>query len=522
MGLRTGFIALLALVLFGASTVRAVDFPGTGVGPIPDNNPAGLTISFNAASFPFQVGDVRLQLTMTHSFVRDLKVTLISPSGVSRLVIFSRIGLRTTAGGGSADLSGTYTFSDVGKDFWATASPLGGAAIVPPGNYRTSTGGAGIVGNSNDYGGCYTSLAGAFFALTAADAAGVWTLNVADRDGGSTGSVSAAVLSLSPLPDVISRNGFEVAPLGTCKRSTLDFTGIGRSSYVVARSGGSGTPITWFVKENDIQGFGTESNFQHGLGEDRLVTGDWDGDGITDAGVWRNGTPGLFIVRLSSRPSRPLTVPFGLSGDDPRIVDDFNGDGLTDFAVFRAGATAGAVSRTLIRLSSTFVDRDFITGLAGSFPCSGDYDGDGAADIGVQRNAGGGNASFQLYSGLSGATMGAAFLFGAPSSFIVDGNHSGNAVRDITVANTSGASIIWDTRDGAGGVAQPTVTLGVSTDFPLYGDYDGDGLDDYATWRSGTAGQSKFIVRRSTSPAIPIEVFFGQNGDVPVGFTRVH
>ena len=82
----------------------------------------------------------------------------------------------------------------------------------------------------------------------------------------------------------------------------------------------------------------------------------------------------------------------------------------------------------------------------------------------------------------------------------------------------------WSTRDGQSGIGQPTVVLGASaTDYALSGDYDGDGIDDYAVWRpSATAGQSKFIVRPSTAPATTREVFLGASGDYPVGNNRVH
>ena len=75
-----------------------------------------------------------------------------------------------------------------------------------------------------------------------------------------------------------------------------------------------------------------------------------------------------------------------------------------------------------------------------------------------------------------------------------------------------------------GGAAQPTIVHGASaTDFALTGDYDGDGLDDYAVWRpSPMPAQSKFIVRRSTNTAVLLEVFAGENGDYPVANTRVN
>lgn len=521
------YLSVLFSVCVFSSGAGAVDYPGVGVGAIPDNNPAGINITFDAATFNQQVGGVSLRLGINHTYVADLKIKLTSPSGVSSLVIFSRVGRRSTGGGGSSNLAGVYTFSDLGADFWATAAPLASASNIPPGAYRTSTGGVDLVGGgTNDHGGCFTSLAGAFLGLNPVDASGTWTLNIADVVSGDIGTASSAVLSLTPVPDSISRNGFEIASRGTCKSASFDFTGTGRSDYVTLRNTGGGPSgaVTWFVKSNDgTPGGGAETSFLHGIATDFFVSGDWDGDGISDAAIWRPGAPGLYILRLSTRPSRPFALPFGLTGDDPKIVDDFNGDGITDFAIYRAGATTGAVSHTLIKLSSTFVDRDFITGENGAFPCSGDYNGDGAADIGVQNNAGGGVASFRLFDGLAGGQF-ATFALGTPTDVIVDGNFTGDFVDDMTVIRGVGGVIQWTSRNGSTGVTQATVPFGNSaTDFVLTGDYDGDGLDDYSTWRpSTTPGQSKFTLRLSTAPATPIDVFFGANGDYPVANFRTH
>ena len=141
----------------------------------------------------------------------------------------------------------------------------------------------------------------------------------------------------------------------------------------------------------------------------------------------------------------------------------------------------------------------------------------------IQANAGSGVASFRLYNGVSGALF-QSFNFGAPTNVIITGNHVGNAINDVTVIAGVGGVVNWTSRDTATGVGQPTVILGTSsTDSSLSGDYDGDGLDDYAVWRpSATPGQSRFVVRQSATPAVPIEILSGQNGDYPVGNARSH
>ena len=68
------------------------------------------------------------------------------------------------------------------------------------------------------------------------------------------------------------------------------------------------------------------------------MTGDYDGDGIIDIGVWRPCTGSWFIIP-SSAPTTYFTQQFGLPGDIPQ-PGDYDADGITDFAVWRpAGAT---------------------------------------------------------------------------------------------------------------------------------------------------------------------------------------
>lgn len=525
--LAFGCAALLSLMAT-TENLHAADFAGGGLGSIPDNNPAGINITFNVSGFTQPLSQIRLRLGLSHTYVGDLRATLVSPSGTARLVVFSRLGYRANSTMGvSSNLSGTYRFDDAGGDLWTTIAPLNTNGVVPSGAYRPST--AGITsaeGVRNNHGGCSTSFAGAFGGLTPTDTNGIWTLNIADVNSGDTGSVSSAMLSLLDGSDALYQSGFEPAALGTCKLAWLDLTGSGRSSYVVVRNtgGGVGGAITWFVKDNNAVTGGSTTSFELGIASDFFVTGDWDGDGIGDAAVWRSGNPGQFIIRPSSRPTRLITQTFGQTGDDPKHDGDYDGDHRTDFAVYRAGATSGAVSRTLIKLSGGGPDRSLVTGENGAFPSGGiDYTGDGIADMAVQANAGSGVASFRIYDGATGA-LANSFNFGAPTDVIVTGKHTGNAIADVTTVRGSAGQINWTTRDGGTGIGQPSILFGASaTDYVLSGDYDGDGLDDYAVWRpSATAGQSKFIVRPSTSPDTPIEIPFGNNGDFPVGNSRSH
>lgn len=524
--------------LLAATAAGAVDYAGSGIGAIPDNNASGINITFNTSGFQGPIRHVRVSLNLTHTFAGDLRATLSSPGGVAQLVLFSRVGYKRAAiVGSSANLSGAYVFDDLlGADLWAAVAPLSTAQNVPTGAYRTSTAGA-VIGavRVSDFGGCSTHLDLAFGGLAAAQASGIWTLNIADAAAGDTGSVNSATLTLEQT-DLPFASGFESAqpgpaPVasaasGSCKKALFDYTGDGRSDFATVRNtgGGQGGAITWSVLESTGSSGGATQTFGLGISTDNFLDGDFDGDGIADGVVWR-ASEGLFYVRRSSRPlDAPLAIALGAVGDNPRHVGDYDGDNVADATVYRAGATAGATSSFIIRLSSNGQLRTLVAGENGAFPSAGiDLNGDNRADVSVQSNAGGGAGRFRLFDGTSGFN----FLdtnFGTPTDLVVTGNHAGNARGDITVVRGVGGVLNWTTREAISGTAQPVVLLGASaTDFVLTGDYDGDGLDDHAVWRpSQTPGESRFIVRRSTSVAVPLEVPAGQNGDYPVANARIN
>ena len=518
-------VGRIVLAAFGAVACSAMgaDFAGGGVGPIPDNNPVGRDITFNVSGNVGGIGTVVLRLGLQHSWSGDLVATLRSPGNGAKLLVFGRVGVGASTFGASSNFNGVYEFSDRGRDLWAVAVPLDSAQDVPAGRYRTS--GLGVSGTA--HGGCTTSLAGAFEGLVGSQVNGTWTLTIADLGGGDTGTISSAVLSISEAGDDLFGNGFDTPILGACQRVRSDYTGSGRSSYVVVRNtgGGAGGAVTWFVKDNDGTASGAVTNFVLGVSSDYFIDGDFEGDGIADAVVWTPAT-GQFTIRRSSRPGlAPLKIALGQSGDDPKHIGDFDGDGIDDLAVYRAGATQGALSRTWIRLSSSGAVRELATGEQGAYPNGGiDYTGDGRADMAIQANAGGGVASFRIYDGTSGA-IASSFTFGSPTDVMVLGNHVGDARGDITLIRGSAGNITWTTRDGSTGIGHPAVVLGQSaTDYALSGDFDGDGLDDYAAWRpSAVTGQSKFMIRRSRTPSSPpLEVFHGQSGDYPVANARTH
>jgi subtilisin-like proprotein convertase family protein len=400
-------LALCLSFMTGLAIAVPVSFPGTNTGAIPDNAPAGRTVSFAVSGLATPVASAQLSLDLTHTWAGDLNAVLIAPGGVARLVVFGRIGTaRASTNGDSSNLGGTYVFSDLGLPaLWTVAAGGGTDVVIAPGTYRTTS--AGAPGRSNA-GGCPTSLRGVFAGLTPAEANGTWTLVISDNVLTDTGSIGTSILTLDSAPDTVFANGFEPAapasaeallgivgaPAHCINKVQADLTGDGLTDYAIARA--NGPNIDWFIRENLGNGTAsaTEITFQLGnSATDFLDTLDLDGDRIADPTVWTEGAPGVarFQVRLSSRNGAVRTVVFGQTGDDPTQSGDYDGDGIDDLAIYRAppfGAPDGPMQVIYLR-SSDGTQRSVTigTGVDGDqFAISGfDYRGDGLADMVAQE-----------------------------------------------------------------------------------------------------------------------------------------
>ena len=76
--------------------------------------------------------------------------------------------------------------------------------------------------------------------------------------------------------------------------------------------------------------------FLYGQASDVPVAGDWNGDGITAIGVFRNGRWQLDTDGDGRFTASDETAYFGAAGDRP-VVGDFNGDGVDELGVYRGG-----------------------------------------------------------------------------------------------------------------------------------------------------------------------------------------
>ncbi|MDQ2747172.1 MAG: FG-GAP-like repeat-containing protein [Acidobacteriota bacterium] len=274
-----------------------------------------------------------------------------------------------------------------------------------------------------------------------------------------------------------------------------DFDGDGKTDASVFRNG------IWYINPSSNPSFAPQGFYgtQFGLATDKLVPADYDGDGKTDIAVWRAGEAAYFYI-LNSSNNTFRSEQFGRTGDNPMVVGRWDGDGKADLAVYRGGA-AGAASYFYYRPSSQS-NIDFETlywGTGGDEAVRGDFDGDGKLDAAVFRPSNG-----VWYIRQSSDNQARYESWGTATDKRVSGDFDGDGKTDLAIYRDG----LWAIRQSSNNQAHYE-QFGQANDIVVAGDYDGDGKTDLAVWRSGT-----FYIQRSDSSfsAVP----FGAAGDAPI------
>ncbi|MBV1854509.1 VCBS repeat domain-containing M23 family metallopeptidase [Catellatospora tritici] len=309
-------------------------------------------------------------------------------------------------------------------------------------------------------------------------------------------------VSLAPYPGsynqkyLTSDNCGASAPLFPAGSPT-DFNGDGKDDIVAFNLGSLNDVYVATSTGSAFAGTSVKWNDFFGLTGEKLLTGDFNGDGKDDVVTFTGGTLGDVYVGLSTGTGflgGAKWHDWFAPGAEVPVVGDFNGDGKDDIATF----THDAQGDVFVALST---GTGFGAGVkwheffapAGEYPAVGDFNGDGLDDIATFTQ--GPATAADVYVALSnGSSFGAGvkwhdlFAVGAELPRVGDFNGDGkddiatftcNADADVYAALSNGSSFVGTT-------VKWNDFFCLAGEFPYTGDYNGDGKDDIVVFSKGS------------------------------------
>lgn len=244
------------------------------------------------------------------------------------------------------------------------------------------------------------------------------------------------------------------------RNRVTDFDGDGSSDY--SRFAFEESDSFWTIENSSD---GSYHYMGWGIDGDKLVNGDFDGDGRADIAVWRPSN-GVWYLNQSTAGYR--FVQWGVSGDVP-VPGDYDADGRTDVAVWRP------LNGTWYIIESTLGIKTQQWGVTADKPLTGDYDRDGKDDIVIWRPS---NGTWYIIQ--SSSSFLTTITWGEPSDKPLAGDFDGDGRADLAVFRP--ANNTWY-------IFNPFTSLfrnqvwGEAGDIPVPADYDGDGTSDIAIFR---------------------------------------
>jgi serine-aspartate repeat-containing protein C/D/E len=257
---------------------------------------------------------------------------------------------------------------------------------------------------------------------------------------------------------------------------------VGRQDTAIFSTGG-----TWIIDTNrngyfdpGIDWSNSPNTFGSTIGDVPLAI-DWDGDGIQEMAIFRQG--GTWFIDMNHNGAFEAGVDwsnspntFGRTAGDVPLAIDADGDGVQELAIFRQGGTwfidmnhNGAFEAGVDWSNSP----NTFGRTAGDVPLAIDWDGDGIQELCIFRQGG---------------------------TWFIDMNHNGAFEVGVDWSNS------------------PNTFGRTAGDVPLAIDYDGDGIQELGIYRSGTwfgdmnhNGAFEIGIDLTNSPNT-----FGQASDIPV------
>ncbi len=276
--------------------------------------------------------------------------------------------------------------------------------------------------------------------------------------------------------------GDDPASVGSASRY-FDADGDRRADLLVFDPDSANWVITYADGEQETLHFGAPG--------DIAIPGDYDGDGVTDLGVYRPVSDFVpdaahWFVVLSG--GGVINQPFGAAGDEA-VPADYDGEGVTDLGVYRrvSDLVPDAAHWFVVLSGGGVFNNPF--GADGDEAVPADYDGDGVTDLGVYRQESdleqGGSHWFAILSG--GGVIDQAF--DVSGDMAIPGDYDGDGKADPAIylreSEIIPGAAHWFAILSSGGAIDQA--FGSPEDDPGPADHDGDGVTELAVYRVETA-----------------------------------
>ncbi len=264
------------------------------------------------------------------------------------------------------------------------------------------------------------------------------------------------------------------------------------------------------------------------------VSGDWNGDGMTQVGVFIDGLWFLDLNGDGVWDEADLWVKLGKKGDQP-VSGDWDGDGKTDIGIYGPAwigdlkavsvepglpdaqnppsmgrpknvppdaAEAAVGWRTLKRgnagkMRSDVIDHVFQYGSKGDRAISGDWNGDGIRSVGIFRN---GVWFLDVDGNGKWTDADVAVEFGKAGDIPVVGDWTGDGADKLGVYR-NGTFYLDTNNDHLLDATDKVFQLGQAGDLPIVGDWSGDGVDKVGIYQQNAPIEQQTATQSNAASA---------------------
>lgn len=206
-----------------------------------------------------------------------------------------------------------------------------------------------------------------------------------------------------------------------------------------------------------VNAAGASEVFYYGNPGDIPFAGDWDCDGTTTPGLYRQSDGFAYLRNSNTEGIADIEFFFG-NPDDIPLVGDFDGDGCDTLSLYRRSEARVYI---IDRLGDDggglgTADYFFTYGNPGDIPFVGDFDGDGVDSIGLFRES---TAQVYLRNDLSSGPADSEFVYGDPGDQILTGDWDDDGVDTLAVFRP-GRRALYVNLTNASGPADITLCTG--------------------------------------------------------------